>query len=213
MKQKILLGVLVTSIFLTFFSVNVRASEEESTTSTLTLIDDAEQETNEIQTIYNSYIITQYDGVGKYIVLANIHSKYIDGSTIKTAGSFGFEFTCLCVGAYDTLEEAKQGVINGGLTEKEYYRSYDMTGNYYYHILFSSHDIYINYGKELVFQRTPLTTSTQTTLTVGRMNSQQIVTATTKEMVYLVPCLIVSLVGYLAFRKGLGMLFRVLARA
>ena len=141
MKQKIFLGILVMSIFFTYFSVNVSASEEE-TTKTLTMVETSE-ELSEIQTIYNSYIITQYDGSGKYIVFANIHPQYIDGSTIKTGAPTGLRFTCLCAGAYDTIEEAKQGVINGGLTESEVYKLHDMTLNYSNYLYYSSHDIYV----------------------------------------------------------------------
>lgn len=62
------------------------------------------------------------------------------------------------------------------------------------------------------FQQAPLLKKQQLG-TVGGMKSQQIVTATTKHMVYLVPLLIGLLVVFLGFRKGLALLLRVLKRA
>lgn len=208
MKQKILLGVMITSIFLALFTVNVMASEEETTTSTLSVLDNASNEP--IETIYTSYYISQYNGTGNYLVYANIQSDYIVNGSIYAQGSSGIDIKFGAFGSYLTLDDAIKSIINGELETKS--GTCSIPSNIFNYIYYSSHDIYIYSGEKLVFQQAPLM-ELSTNQTVGKMTPQQIIQATMKQKVYLLPFLIVSVVGFLAFRKGLAMLFRTLGKA
>lgn len=205
MKQKIFLGGLITSIFLTLFSVNVSASEDE-TTSSSSLVEET-QET--VTTPYSNYVIIKY-GSNYYVI---VNAEIDENGNIKVSLDETItpnEITFLASGnSYSAnLDTCVDKLKNGSITTGNNKSLRYLMGE----IISSSHDIITNNG-DLVFRQSPLKTSSQVVLTVGKMTPQQIVQATMKQKVYLLPFLIVSVVGFLAFRKGLAMLFRTLGKA
>lgn len=205
MKQKIFLGVLITSIFLTLFSVNVSASEEESTSSNSSLVEEVE-ESVEIITPYTLYLV--YKNGDTYCLHASLDEKYNNNNSFELN-----DFTEYYYKEFNSIDEIKVALKDGNLTEytvlESYQAGWKFAKNYTW--CYSSHNITYN-GTDF-FQQAPLKISSQTGMAVGKMTAQQIVQATLKQKVYLLPFLIASVVGFLAFRKGLGMLFRGLGKA
>lgn len=183
--------ILVTAIF---FTQNVRA-ESVLDSSSMPIVSK-----------YDTYVVYKANN-GKYRVLIglNLSDNKIQGEILNNADS---ELYLLHHGTVDcdSIDEVKKYLVNGFNHDSSAYGAVisDISS-----IISSSHDVY--FSDSLVFYQSPLTESSRA-LTVGKMNPQQIVTATTKQMVYLVPLLISSLVVFLAFRKGLALLFRVLKR-
>lgn len=197
MKQKIILGVLVTSIFLTIFTSSVMASEGETATN-ITVLDDSAS--GNIITEYDNYVVFKHGNI--YNVFANIDSATDSGIEMGNIPTVYKKESLTSI--EEVIEALESSTLEGSYAQ---YFTYSSVRD---NIIYSSHDVY--YGGAMVFQQAPLMTE-KVGLTVGKMTPHQIVTATTKQMVGLVPCMIALLVGCLAFRKGLAVLFRVLVRA
>lgn len=198
MKQKILLGVLVASIFLTFFSVNVSASEGDTNIS---VVD--EEISEPITTPYYNYIVYSNTDTTRYFVRANITP--FESEEINMCGKFCTGY----FGGYDSLDSCIDAISNGTLKEDGSTEECGDSQSFMKTLIYSSHNVILDCGS---FLQAPLKALTQAK-TVGQMTPHQIVQATLKQKVYLLPFLIVSVVGFLAFRKGLAMLFRTLGKA
>lgn len=153
----------------------------------------------------------------------NCNSRYISQTSRNYVGMYADN-----ISFYSSMEECISALEHGTVSSFKDFKRYDngnslsvdsSTGYFLIgddmspDIKYSTHNIIGSWTgtEKTFFQLAPLLKKQQVG-TVGGMKPQQIVTATTKHMVYLVPLLIGSLVVFLGFRKGWVLLLRVLKR-